>query len=71
MKPDESAARLTQLESHVAHLERLVEELNGVVIEQGRELARLKKQIQRQASTLEQYELERIKGTNPKPPHYQ
>jgi hypothetical protein len=31
----------------------------------------LKKQVQRQAATLESIELDRIKATNAKPPHYQ
>ena len=31
----------------------------------------LKKLVQRQASTLEGIELERVKSSNPKPPHYQ
>lgn len=52
-------------------MEHLAEQLNAVVIEQGRQLDALKKLVQRQASTLETMELERIKGTNAKPPHYQ
>ena len=68
---DEVAARFNQLESQVAHLERLVEQLNAVVIDQGRELDRLKKLLQRQGQTLENIEVDRIKSTNAKPPHYQ
>jgi SlyX protein len=67
---DEVAARLTQLESVVAHVERLAEQLNGVVLEQGRQIEQLKKQLQRQSHTLETIEVDRIKSTNPKPPHY-
>jgi uncharacterized coiled-coil protein SlyX len=67
---DEVAERLTRLESAVAHMEYLAEQLNGVVTEQAREIAHLKKQLQRQSSTLETIELERIKSTNPVPPHY-
>lgn len=65
------AERFERLESNLAHVEHLAEQLNAVVIEQGRQLDALKKLVQRQASTLETMELERIKGTNAKPPHYQ
>ena len=68
---DETLQRLEKLEAHVAHLEHQVEQLNGVIIEQGRALEALKKQLQRQATTLESVELERIKNTNARPPHYQ
>lgn len=64
------AERLTRLKSAVAHMEYLAEQLNGVVTEQAREIAHLKKQIQRQSSTLETTELERIKSTNPIPPYH-
>lgn len=67
---DEVAARLTRVESHLAQLEHLNDQLNEVVIEQGRQIEHLKKQVQRQSMTLENLELERVKSTNPKPPHY-
>jgi SlyX protein len=68
---DEIQQRVEKLESHVAHLEHQVEQLNGVIIEQGRLLERLKKETQRQSTALKTLELERIKATNAKPPHYQ
>ena len=68
---NETLQRLEKIEAHVAHLEHQVEQLNGVIIEQGRALESLKKQLQRQATTLESVELERIKNTNARPPHYQ
>ncbi len=68
---DEVAERFTRLESTIAHLEYLTEQLNGVVTEQGRQLTQLRKQMQRQSQALETMELERIKSTNPKPPHSQ
>ncbi len=68
---DKTTQRLARLETHVAHLEHQVEQLNGVLIEQGRLVEQLKRQAQRQSATLEAIELERIKATNPKPPHYQ
>ena len=67
---DESSKRLERLEAHMAHLEHQVEQLNGVIIDQGKALEALKKQLQRQATTLESVELERIKATNARPPHY-
>jgi uncharacterized coiled-coil protein SlyX len=67
---EEVSQRWERVEANLAHLEHQVEQLNGVVIEQSRELEQLKKLVQRQASTLESIELERVKSTNPKPPHY-
>ena len=67
---DESATDWERVEANLAHLEHQVEQLNGVVIEQSRELEQLKKLVQRQGTTLESIELERIKSTSPKPPHY-
>ena len=60
---------LERLEAHVAHLERQYDELNEVVIQQGRELIRLRQQLQRVASSVEGMELDRVKAHNPKPPH--
>ena len=68
---EESLQRLQRLEAHVTHLEHQVDQLNGVLIEQGRLVEQLKRQAQRQSATLEAIELERIKATNLKPPHYQ
>ena len=68
---DESSQRLERCEASVAHLERQVEQLNEVIIEQGKLLERLKKEVQRQSSAMQTLELERISANNPKPPHYQ
>ena len=62
---------MARIESSLAHLERQFEELNEVIIEQGRVLKRLMAQQQRIAETVEKEELDRIRSTNPKPPHYQ
>ena len=67
---DETAQRLDRVEANLAHAEHQLEQLNGVIIEQGKELEQLKKLVHRQAATLETIELERVKATNPKPPHY-
>jgi len=66
----ESSERFARLESHIAHLEHQVEQLNEVVIAQGKTLNRLVKQVQMQARAFETAELERAKANNPKPPHY-
>ena len=68
---DETSERLVKIEAHVAHLEHQVEQLNGVLIEHGRIVEQLKRQAQRQSASLEAMEMERIKATNSKPPHYQ
>ena len=68
---NETSQRLEKIEAHVAHLEHQVEQLNQVVIEQGRLAERLKKEVQRQTTAVQTFELERVKANNPKPPHYQ
>lgn len=68
---DEITQRFEKLEAHVAHLERQVEQLNEVIIEQGKLVERLKKETQRTSSAMETMELERIKSNITKPPHYQ
>ena len=68
---NESASRLEKIESHLAHLERQYEELNQVVIEQSRVLARLQKEHAKVSGAVETMEMERISANNTKPPHYQ
>jgi len=68
---DDRNRHIEKLEASVAHLEHQFEQLNGVVIEQGKLLERLKREVQRQSSAMETMELERIKGNITKPPHYQ
>ncbi len=68
---DEDSQRMERLEANFAHLEHQVEQLNEVIIEQAKTIDALKKQTQRQSQTLESMELDRIKATNAKPPHYQ
>jgi SlyX protein len=67
---EEISERFAKLESHVAHLEHQVEELNGVVIEQGKVIDRLRKQVQLQARAMETAVVEQAKANNPKPPHH-
>jgi len=67
---DEILQRLGRIETHVAHLEHQVEQLNEVMVGQSRTVELLKKQVQRQSGVLETLELERIKANNPRPPHH-
>ena len=66
---DEFARRLEAVEMHLTHLERQVEQLNEVLVEQNGLTAKLKKEVQRQSAVLQTMELERIKANNPRPPH--
>ena len=68
---EEHSRRTEKLESSIAHLEHQVEQLNAVVVEQGKLLERLKKDVQRQTRAMESLELERMQSNNTKPPHYQ
>ena len=61
--------RLVRLEQCVAHLERQNEELNGVLADQSRTLSKLQTVIRRLSETVENAELDRIRATNPRPPH--
>lgn len=63
--------RLARIEAHLAHVERQNDGLNEVVIEQGKLLQKLQTQVRRLSTSAETAELDRIKSTNPKPPHYQ
>jgi uncharacterized coiled-coil protein SlyX len=67
----DSAERWAKMETHLAHLERQYDQLNQVVIEQGRLLARLEKENAKMSKALQTMELEKIRANNPKPPHYQ
>jgi uncharacterized coiled-coil protein SlyX len=67
---DEVGPRLDRLEANLAHLENQVEQLNEVLIAQGKVVAQLKKQVLRQAAAMETLELERIRGNTPPPPHH-
>jgi len=71
MKSDDLPRRLERIEAHLAHVERLHDELNEVVIEQARLLKKLQTQLRRVSNAVETAEMERIRATNPKPPHYQ
>ena len=71
MKSNDLQRRLERIEAHLAHIERLHDELNEVVVEQARMLKKLQTHLQRVSNTVESAEMERIRATNPRPPHYQ
>lgn len=62
--------RLIRVESHLAHLEKLCDELNRIVAEQDKQLLRLQTQQRAITELLANQELERIRGDRTKPPHY-
>lgn len=68
---DVSPEQLVKLESELACLERQYEQLNKVVVEQGKLLMRLQTQVQRLSQAQETQLLDQIKSNNAKPPHYQ
>ena len=68
---DEPSQRLEKIEANFTHLEHQVEQLNQVIIEQGKVVEMLRRHAQKQSQALESIEMERIKATNARPPHYQ
>ena len=67
----DDVSRLDKIESHLAHLERQYEELNGVVIEQARIIARLQREHAKVSTAMQTMEIDRMSANNTKPPHYQ
>jgi uncharacterized coiled-coil protein SlyX len=61
--------RLARVERSLSHLERQNEELNSVVIEQGKTLAKLQASVRRLSETIETTELDRLHADTRKPPH--
>lgn len=62
--------RLARVEASLAHAERQIDELNAVLVEQGRELTRLRKRLEQVGETIAAQELERVQGLQQKPPHW-
>ena len=63
--------RLVNIESGLTHLEQLVESLNQTIIGQEKIIQQVQIQMNRVTSDLEAKEMNSIKGTVTKPPHYQ
>lgn len=64
------SGRIDRIEASVAHLDRLLEQLNDALVEQGRHVIRLQKRVDQLAEGLEA----RDAASNPmpieRPPHY-
>ena len=63
--------QLINLESNMAHIEQIVESINETIIEQDKTIQSLQTQVNRLAAAAESSEMDKIKGTIKKPPHYQ
>ena len=63
--------RLVNIESDLTHLDQLVESLNQTIIGQDKTIQQLQIQMNRLTSDLDAKEMDSIKGTVTKPPHYQ
>ena len=63
--------QLINIESNMAHIEQTVESLNQTIIEQDKTLQSLQTQVNRLTAAAESREMDKIKGTIKKPPHYQ
>lgn len=70
MTPQDLSGRIDRIEASLAHLDRLVEQLNDALVEQGRHLVRLQKRVDQLAESVES----RDAASNPmpieRPPHY-
>lgn len=70
MNPQDLTGRIDRIEASLAHLDRLVEQLNDALVEQGRHLVRLQKRVDQLAESVES----RDAASNPmpieRPPHY-
>ncbi len=58
------------METLYAHLERQFEQLNSVVIEQGKILSRLQKRLEDLDQAMQGQEMDRTQSGQQKPPHY-
>ena len=63
--------RLVKIESALAHLENLTEALNETIIAQDKTIRRLTQQVEQMNGMIQAKEIDTIKGTVTKPPHYQ
>jgi len=63
--------QLINIESNMAHIEQTVESLNETIIEQDKTIQSLQTQVNRLTAAAESSEIDKIKNTIKKPPHYQ
>jgi uncharacterized coiled-coil protein SlyX len=62
--------RLEKIESQLAHMERLYDELNKIVTEQDKTIRSLNLLCRRLSDSLKGMETDRVRETTSKPPHY-
>ncbi len=70
MNPDEVAQRLDRLEASVAHLDRLADQLNDALVEQGRQLTRMNKRLEHLAEAIHARADAADSPVQERPPHY-
>ncbi len=70
MSDEELGEKLVRMESLIAHLEHQYEELNKVVVEQGKVLSKALSQQEKMADSLREMRQDEIRSDNRKPPHY-
>ncbi len=63
--------RLQRIESALVHLEHQYDQLNEIVVSQGKQLTRFRATVERVDQALHGMEIEKISSNNQKPPHYQ
>ena len=63
--------RIINIESNLAHAEQTVESLSQTIVEQDKTIQQLQAQLAKLASSAESQEMDKIKDTIKKPPHYQ
>lgn len=61
---------LFELERRITYLEKYIDELNDVVIEQGRALSKLSLELQTMRDKSENSPVDPARAGNEKPPHY-
>lgn len=66
---DPVAQRLERIEASLAHLEHRNDQLDAIVLEQGRTITRLQSLVRRLSESIERAESERIRADTRKPPH--
>ncbi|HIG30066.1 MAG TPA: hypothetical protein EYQ50_20630 [Verrucomicrobiales bacterium] len=69
--PQEEEDRLIQFESALAHLENQNDQLNKIVMEQGKILYRLESRQEKLIEALRDLHQDKISRDSRKPPHYQ
>jgi SlyX protein len=64
------AARIEALETRIAHQDRAIDDLNGIITAQWKEIDGLKRQSARLGDQLQEVQARVPEGPEPPPPHY-